>query len=123
MRRFVIYHGKRHPSLLGEAEVNVFLTALATDRGASPSTQNQAAAAIAFLYREVLHAPLGQTRIVHARRPRRQPDVLTREEVRAVLGRLRLPFDWSAHYYTALACACSKRSSSASRTSTSTGAS
>lgn len=92
VRRFVIHHGKRHPSQLGEADVNAFLTALANDRGASPSTQNQAAAALAFLYREVLHAPLGQTRIVRARRPRHRPDVLSREEVRAVLGRLRPPY-------------------------------
>lgn len=55
--------------------MNAFLTALAHDRGASASTQNQAAAALALLYREVLHAPLVLTRIVRARRPVPRPNV------------------------------------------------
>ncbi len=92
VRRFVLFHGKRHPSEMGDAEVNAFLTALAADRALSPSTQNQAAAALAFLYREVLEKPLGSVRIVRARRPRRRPEVLSRDEVRAVLTALRAPY-------------------------------
>ena len=54
IRRYVIHHGKRHPSQLGTPEVSEFLTALATDGRVSASTQNQAASALLFLYREVL---------------------------------------------------------------------
>jgi integron integrase len=92
VRRFVLFHGKRHPGTMGEAEVNAFLSDLATRQGVSASTQNQALAAILFLYRHVLERPLpAMAEVVRAKRPRRLPAVLTRAEVRAVIGRLGGP--------------------------------
>ena len=54
IRRFILFHGKRHPQEMGAAEVEAFLTHLAVNRGVAPSTQNQALNAIVFLYRDVL---------------------------------------------------------------------
>jgi len=54
-RRFILFHNTRHPNDMGAAEVNAFLTHLATQRNVAASTQNQALSAILFLYREVLH--------------------------------------------------------------------
>ncbi len=89
VRRFILHHGKRHPAEMGEAEVNVFLTALAVERHVAAATQNQALAALLFLYAEVLGRPLGRMEgVVRARRPRRLPVVLTRDEVLRVLSRL-----------------------------------
>jgi integron integrase len=88
-RRFVVFSGMRHPRELGAAEIERFLTHLAVDEHVAASTQNQALNALVFLYREVLRmeAPaLGA--IVRARRPRRLPVVMSREEVRALLGQL-----------------------------------
>src|SRR5205085_1521076 len=88
-RRFILYHGKRHPQEMGAAETNRFLTHLAADRGVSASTQNQAFNALVFLYRVVLGADPGRIAgAIRAARPKRLPVVLTRDEVRAVLGRL-----------------------------------
>lgn len=93
VRRFVVYHGTRHPSDLGKREVNEFLTHLAVEEGASASTQSQARAAILFLYRFVLHAPLeevdGGPGVVRGKAPRRLPVVLTRVEVALILAQLR----------------------------------
>lgn len=89
VRRYVIFHGKRHPTTLGLAEVNAFLSHLAVEGRVSPSTQNQALAALLFLYRDVLRIQLGQPRdYLRALRPRRLPIVLSREEVRALLAQL-----------------------------------
>lgn len=89
IRRFVRFHGIRHPRELGEAEVSAFLTYLAVERNASASTQNQALSAIPFLYREVLKIELGWLDdLVRARRPSRLPVVLTRSEVTGVLDHL-----------------------------------
>src|SRR5437879_537028 len=89
VRRFVRFAGLRHPASLGEAEVERFLSSLA-EAGVSATTQNQAASALRFLYEEVLGRrfvrPGG---IVRAKEPGRVPVVLTREEVRALLGRMR----------------------------------
>ncbi len=88
--RFVRHHEKRHPREMGTSEVRGFLSHLATDRNVSASTQNQALAALLFLYRDVLDIslpPLGT--VVRARRPVRLPVVLTREEVHSVLFGLR----------------------------------
>ena len=90
VRRFVRFAGLRHPRELGAVEVTGFLSHLAVERRVSASTQNQALSAIAFLYREVLDAPVGWLdALVRARRPARVPVVLTRDEVRRVLARLR----------------------------------
>jgi integron integrase len=87
--RYIRYNGMRHPARMGEAQVTAFLSSLANERHVSASTQNQALAAILFLYREVLRQDLPWLQgIVRARRPRRLPVVLTREEVDAVFGRM-----------------------------------
>ena len=93
-RRFCRFHrdaaGRpRHPATLGEAEVAAFLAHLAEDRQVAASTQNQALAAILFLYDAVLARPLEQIDpFPRAKRPRRLPVVLTRAEVEAVLARM-----------------------------------
>ena len=87
--QFIRFHGTRHPIELGEDEINAFLTSLAVERKVAASTQNQAMAALLFLYKEVLERPLGEFgEVVRARRPDRLPVVLTREEVKAVLDLL-----------------------------------
>lgn len=89
-RRFILFHGKRHPSTLGAAEVSAFLSALATKNGVSASTQNQALAALVFLYADVLGCNLPWLQgIVRAKRPARLPVVMSRAEVARVLGSLR----------------------------------
>ena len=90
IKRFVRFHGLRHPDELGEAEVKAFLADLAVRQGVSASTQNQAMAAVLFVYRDVLGRALGHLEgVPRARLPTRIPAVLTREEVRAVMARLR----------------------------------
>ncbi len=89
IRRFILFHGKRHPQEMGAPELEAFLTHLAVDRNVAASTQNQALSAILLLYREVLGRPLDELgRIAPARRPERLPVVLTRDEVRSVLAQL-----------------------------------
>jgi len=90
IRRYVIFNGKRHPREMGEAEVTRFLSHLAVERKVSASTQNQALAALLFLYRVVLGIELKWLdEMVRAKRPQRLPVVLTRREVRELLERLR----------------------------------
>ncbi|MBL8492211.1 MAG: integron integrase [Rhodocyclaceae bacterium] len=85
IRRYILFHGKRHPDGMGKAEVEAFLTSLAVDRQVAAATQNQALSAILFLYREVLGTELPWLDdVVHAKRPARLPTVLTREEVAAL---------------------------------------
>ena len=87
--RFIFFHNKRHPIDLGEVEIGQFLTALATASQVSASTQNQALNALLFLYRAVLEKPIGYVNgVVRAKRPSRLPVVLTRQEVRAIIGGL-----------------------------------
>jgi integron integrase len=89
IRRFVLYHGTRHPDAMGGPEVSAFLSHLAVDGGVSASTQNQALNALVFLYRDVLGRPLGDLgSLVRARTQRRLPVVLTRGEVRRLLAGL-----------------------------------
>jgi len=90
IRRFILLHGKRHPANLGEAEVTRFLSSLAVERKIASSTQNQALSALLFLYGGVLKKELPWLEgLVRARGPRRLPSVLSRDEVRTVLGHLR----------------------------------
>jgi len=92
VRRFVRFHGLRHPAELGEAAVTAFLEDLAVRGRVSASTQNQALAALLFLYRRVLRRPLPWLGdVVRAKRAERVPVVLTREEVRLVLAELEGP--------------------------------
>ncbi len=89
VKRFIFFHNVRHPGEMGEPEVNAFLTYLATKKQVSASTQNQALSALLFLYRHVLNRPLGKLgEVIRARKTKRLPVVLTRQEVRAVLERL-----------------------------------
>jgi len=90
IRRFIAHCGMRHPRELGPAEVTQFLSSLAVHGQVSASTQNQALSALVFLYRDVLAMPVGWLNgLVRAKRPARLPVVLTREEVRRVLVRLK----------------------------------
>lgn len=92
IRRYVRHHGTRHPAAMGTDEAAAFLSYLANERSVSASTQRQAASALCFLYEDVLATPISLPRTVRsAQRARRVPVVLTRQEVRAVLGRLREP--------------------------------
>jgi integron integrase len=87
IRRFVLVNGKRHPIALGACEVESFLTMLASRDNVAASTQNQALAALLFLYREVLGVSLPwMEHIKRAKRPERVPVVLSREEVDRLLG-------------------------------------
>lgn len=89
IRRFILFHNKRHPAEMGESEVNQFLTHLALSENVAASTQNQALSALLFLYQEVLERDLDRIEgVVRAKKPRRLPEVLTREEVRACLHRM-----------------------------------
>lgn len=87
MRRYIRFHGRRHPRDMGASEITAFLTHLATEAKVSASTQNQALCALLFLYRVVLGVEPGELEgLVRARRPERLPTVLTRGEVAAVLA-------------------------------------
>jgi integron integrase len=87
VRRYVRHCGGRHPRDLGDRDVGGFLTTLAVDRKVSASTQNQALAALLFLYREVLGISIGVgEHAVRAKRGRRLPEVMTRSEVSAVIA-------------------------------------
>ena len=89
IKRFIFFHNKRHPAEMGEAEIGQFLSGLARDTHVSASTQNQALNALLFLYREVLRKEIGYVNgVIRAKKPRRLPVVLTKEEVKAVLSRL-----------------------------------
>ena len=90
IRRYILFHGKRHPAEMGAEEVTRFLSSLAVEGKVSASTQNQALAALLFLYSQVLRIDLPWLAdLVRADRPQRLPVVLSREEVRAVLVALR----------------------------------
>ena len=86
VKRYILFHGKRHPSEMREAEVAKFLSYLATARRVSASTQNQALNALVFLYKVVLERPLESIDgIVRAKQPQRLLVVLEAEEVRRIL--------------------------------------
>ena len=89
IRRFILFHNKRHPQELGATDLAAFLSALASREHVSASTQNQALSAVLFLYRVVLATPIEQVDgVVRATKPPRLPVVLTQREVAAVMGRL-----------------------------------
>jgi len=89
VRRFILFHRKRHPAEMGAREVGEFLNHLAVRGNVSASTQNQALNAIVFLYKAVLGREVGQLEdVVRAKRPRRLPVVLSRSEVTSVLQHL-----------------------------------
>jgi len=83
IQRFTLFHNKRHPTEMGEAEIGQFLSRLATDSSVSASTQNQALSALLCMYRKVIGKEIGYVNgVVRAKRPTRLPVVLTRQEVR-----------------------------------------
>ncbi|NEP16056.1 MAG: integron integrase [Leptolyngbya sp. SIO4C1] len=86
IRRYILFHDKRHPQEMGVPEIEAFLTHLAVQEQVAASTQNQALSALLFLYRHVLQLPLDE-RIdaIRAKASRKLPTVLTPEEVRAVI--------------------------------------
>lgn len=89
-KRFILFHGKRHPREMAETEVNAFLTHLAVEGNVAASTQNQALAALLFLYEHVLAQPLDRLDgVVRAKRPKRLPVILTRLEVQRILDHLK----------------------------------
>lgn len=89
VKRFIYFHGKRHPEGMGGSEINEFLTHLAVKEKVSASTQTQALSALLFLYRHVIGTGVGDLgNIIRARRPSHLPVVLTRDEVKAVLSNL-----------------------------------
>ena len=93
IRRFVLYHGRRHPKDLGPSEVRAFLAALTTERQLSASSHNQALAALTFLYVHVLRSPFERIPgIVPANRPRGEPTVLSPSEVGRIVQHLDQPF-------------------------------
>jgi len=88
IRRFVRFHGNRHPNSMAEPEIGAYLSKMAESK-VSASTQNQALAALLFLYQQVLDRDLEWLgNMVHAKRPIRVPVVLRRDEVRTLLGHL-----------------------------------
>jgi site-specific recombinase XerD len=89
VKRFILFHHKRHPASMGAPEIRAFLSYLAVEGKVAASTQTQALSALVFLYREVLHrsvASLGK--VERAKKPERLPIVFSRAEVRAVLAHL-----------------------------------
>ena len=89
IKRFILFHDKRHPREMGAVEVEAFLTHLAVAGRVAAATQNQALSALLFLYREVLNIDLPWLdKVVRAKQPQRLPVVLTRQEVTAILDRM-----------------------------------
>ncbi|MCS6906467.1 MAG: integron integrase [Anaerolineales bacterium] len=88
MRRYILFHKKRHPIEMGSPEIQTFLLYLANKLNVSASTQNQALSALLFLYREVLHKELEPILLTKAKRPERIPTVLTRQEVLQIINHM-----------------------------------
>jgi len=92
IRRYILFHNKRHPREMGGIEISSFLNYLANRETVSASTQNQALTAIIFLYKQILEIDIGELpEFQYARRPRRLPVVLTQDEVKAVFQHLHEP--------------------------------
>ena len=89
IKRFIFFHGKKHPNKMGEREIGQFLTFLAVKKKVASSTQNQALCALVFLYKEILQRDVGEIEgVVRAKRPTKIPVVFTREEVKTILVQL-----------------------------------
>ena len=86
IKRYILFHNKTHPRDLGESEISAYLTHLAVNKNVSASTQNQALSALLFLYQQVLGIKLDWLdNVVRAKRPKRLPVVLSRDEIQRVL--------------------------------------
>jgi integron integrase len=88
IKRFILFHHKRHPLEMGAPEIQAFLAHLAQEKNVAASTQNQALSAILFLYRHVLHKDIEPILLSSAKRPERLPTVLTRDQVLRILAHL-----------------------------------
>lgn len=94
IKRFVIYHNKRHPIEMGDKEIREYLTKLAVEDKVAASTQNQALCAIIFLYKEVLKKKVGELEdMVWSKKPKKLPVVFSKDEVKSVLNNLE-GTDW-----------------------------
>lgn len=91
IRRYIRFHDRRHPAQMGPAQVDAFLSWLATEQRVSPSTQSIALNALVFLYERFLEQPLGQLNYQRPKLRRRIPQVLTHAEAMDIIGRLRPP--------------------------------
>ena len=92
IRRYILFHDKRHPREMGDEEISVFLNYLANRENVAASTQNQALSALIFLYRQILDIDIGELPgLEYASKPKRLPVVLTQKEVRAVFQHLKEP--------------------------------
>lgn len=90
VRRFIIFHGRRHPATMGAPEVEAFLSHLASERNVASATQGQALSAVMFLYKAVLKTDLPWLQnVVRSTRPRRLPVVLSQAEARSVIGHMQ----------------------------------
>ena len=86
IKKFILFHGKKHPKDMGESEISEYISYLAVEKNVAASTQNQALNAIVFLYKQVLKRELGDFgRTERAKRPKRLPTVLTKNEADRVL--------------------------------------
>jgi integron integrase len=89
IRRFILFHNKRHPAAMGAPEIEAFLTHLAVDEHVAAPTQNQALSALLFLYRHILGTDISfPIDAVRARRPHRIPTVLSRDEIQRLFAGL-----------------------------------
>ena len=99
VKRYIYFHNVRHPKEMAEPEINAFLTSLAVKEHVSASTQNQALCAILFLYRYVLDKKIGDLgEVIRARKPLKLPVVMTKSEVKSVLGNLSGEVDHGLPY-------------------------
>lgn len=88
VKRYILFHDKRHPNEMGRVEIEAFLTHLAVQEQVAASTQNQALNAILFLYREVLNLEVSEVNAIRAKRSQYLPTVLTKAEVQAVIQQI-----------------------------------
>jgi len=89
IRRYILFHNKRHPNEMGVVEIEAFLTHLAVQENVAAATQNQALSALLFLYQDVLQKPLdGRVNAIRAKRSQKLPTVLTIEETRLVIQQM-----------------------------------
>ena len=90
VRKYILFHNKRHPKNMGPKEINAFLTHLALEKNVASSTQNQALSAILFLYRYVLNIELSQNELIYSRatKKKRVPTVLSKAEAQAILRQM-----------------------------------
>ncbi|MDQ6965392.1 MAG: integron integrase, partial [Mariprofundaceae bacterium] len=90
IKRFILYHNKRHPKEMGKVEIEAFLSYLAVEKDVAASTQNQAFNGLLFLYKQVLDLPFADDiAAIRASKPPRLPVVLSRDEMARVLGAMR----------------------------------